>query len=146
VNVTGATLFTTTFPCHNCAKHIVSAGITRVVYIEPYPKSMAGALFGDTISIDQPVTGRVGFSPFVGVGPRRYFDLFSLKLGSGYPIKRKDDYGNVLSWRSEGAKPRTSFGPSSYIERETMALKALVKPKVRNRRRPMPTRQGKSQS
>jgi len=31
----GATLFSTTFPCHNCAKHIVSAGINRVVFILP---------------------------------------------------------------------------------------------------------------
>lgn len=40
VSIRGATLFTTTFPCHGCAKHIVDAGIERVVYIEPYPKSL----------------------------------------------------------------------------------------------------------
>jgi deoxycytidylate deaminase len=34
-------LFSTTFPCHICAKHIVSAGIGRVVFLEPYPKSYA---------------------------------------------------------------------------------------------------------
>jgi hypothetical protein len=27
----GATLFSTTFPCHNCAKHIIASGIRRVV-------------------------------------------------------------------------------------------------------------------
>ncbi|MEJ7655371.1 MAG: deaminase [Chloroflexia bacterium] len=31
VPVQGATLYTTTFPCHNCARHIVGAGIDRVV-------------------------------------------------------------------------------------------------------------------
>ena len=36
----GATLYCTTFPCHNCAKHIVASGIDRVVYIQPYPKSV----------------------------------------------------------------------------------------------------------
>lgn len=41
VSAHGATLYCTTFPCHNCAKHVVAAGITRVVYIEPYPKSKA---------------------------------------------------------------------------------------------------------
>ena len=33
-----STLYCTTFPCHNCAKHIVASGIKRVVYVEPYPK------------------------------------------------------------------------------------------------------------
>src|SRR5439155_301649 len=30
------TLYSTTFPCHNCAKHIAAAGIARVVFVEPY--------------------------------------------------------------------------------------------------------------
>jgi deoxycytidylate deaminase len=34
----GATLYVTTFPCHECARHIVISGIRRVVHIEPYPK------------------------------------------------------------------------------------------------------------
>src|ERR1035441_9924393 len=38
------TLYTTTFPCHNCTRHLVAAGIRRVVYIEPYPKSKATKL------------------------------------------------------------------------------------------------------
>jgi len=41
VSVKGANLFTTTFPCHNCTKHIIAAGIKEVIYIEPYPKSKA---------------------------------------------------------------------------------------------------------
>ena len=45
----GATLYTTTFPCHNCAKHIIAVGITRVVYIEPYAKSKAQELFSDSL-------------------------------------------------------------------------------------------------
>ena len=36
-----ATLFCTTFPCHICAKHVVAAGIDRVVFLEPYPKSLS---------------------------------------------------------------------------------------------------------
>src|ERR1035441_2134326 len=42
VSTTGATLYSTTFPCHNCAKHIIAAGIKRVVFIEPYLKSKIG--------------------------------------------------------------------------------------------------------
>ena len=44
-------LFTTTFPCHVCAKHIVGAGITRVVYVEPYPKNRALELHQDSIRL-----------------------------------------------------------------------------------------------
>ena len=28
-------LYATTFPCHNCCRHIIAAGICKVVYIEP---------------------------------------------------------------------------------------------------------------
>ena len=44
--VAGATLYVTTFPCHNCAKHIIASGIARVVFIEPYAKSRAELLYG----------------------------------------------------------------------------------------------------
>lgn len=30
----GSDLYTTTFPCHNCCRHIIGAGIRKVVYIE----------------------------------------------------------------------------------------------------------------
>ena len=42
-------MFVTTFPCHYCARHIVSAGIDEVQYIEPYPKSQAIGLHRDSI-------------------------------------------------------------------------------------------------
>lgn len=38
--IQGATLFTTVYPCHNCARHIVAAGISKVIFIEPYEKSL----------------------------------------------------------------------------------------------------------
>lgn len=49
-----ATLYTTTFPCHSCARHIVAAGITEVFYIEPYEKSMAQQLHKDAIAFEEP--------------------------------------------------------------------------------------------
>ena len=52
VSVKGATLYCTTFPCHLCARHIIAAGIDRVVYIEPYPKSRAKEQHSDSISVD----------------------------------------------------------------------------------------------
>jgi deoxycytidylate deaminase len=33
----GGTLYTTTYPCFQCARYIVDAGLKRVVYVEAYP-------------------------------------------------------------------------------------------------------------
>src|SRR5882757_10653799 len=52
-SVKGATLFVTTFPCHNCAKHILAAGLDRVVYMEPYPKSHVDQLHKNEIEIEK---------------------------------------------------------------------------------------------
>lgn len=79
MSVKGTTMFVTTFPCHHCTKHIVAAGVKRLAYIEPYPKSRAADLHGDAISVeDADTTKRVAFQSFVGVAPRQYFSLFSL--------------------------------------------------------------------
>lgn len=77
-----ATLFCTTFPCHMCAKHIVSAGINNVYFLEPYPKSLAYDLHSDSIDIEGGDRGAysarpgVRFTHFYGVTPRRYRELF----------------------------------------------------------------------
>lgn len=120
-----ATLYCTTFPCHNCAKHIVAAGIERVVYIEPYPKSKAEDFHDDSIILgffpQRDGKDKVYFEPFVGVGPRRFLDLFSMKLGSGFPLKRKDKSGKTLKWSKGKSELRIPMRPSSYLERETVA-------------------------
>ena len=77
VAVRDATLYCTAFPCHICAKHIVGAGIRRVVYLEPYPKCYAEELHSDSIQIDgDGSSGKVGFQRFIGISPYRYRDLF----------------------------------------------------------------------
>ena len=120
VSTAGGTLYTTTFPCHNCAKHVVAAGIVRVVYVAPYPKSKALALHSDSIALDDPnAIDRVRFVPFVGVAARRYFDLFSMRLGDGLEIKRKRE-GAIVPWQRTGARPRIRMAPYSYLERETV--------------------------
>jgi deoxycytidylate deaminase len=99
--VEGATLYTSTFPCHNCAKHIVSAGITRVVFIEPYPKSLAEQLHGDAIAVDEPNRSRkVVFEHFSGVAPINYFALFESTS------KRKDPAGVPLSFSPASIAPK----------------------------------------
>lgn len=43
--VKGGTIYTTTFPCELCAKKIRQAGISRIVYTEPYPGSISEKFF-----------------------------------------------------------------------------------------------------
>ena len=116
----GAILYTTTFPCHNCTRHIIASGISKVIYIEPYAKSRASALHPDEISVDREEPGKVPFLPFVGVGPRRYFDLFSLALSTGYPIERKKD-GKLIPWSRTTAAVRLQVKPNTYLQREWLA-------------------------
>ena len=52
VAVKGATLYTTAFPCHMCMRLVVAAGISRVVYVDPYPKSLASEMYADSITAD----------------------------------------------------------------------------------------------
>jgi deoxycytidylate deaminase len=118
----GATIYCTLFPCHNCAKHIVAAGIERVVYVEPYPKSKASEFHSDSITLGfSESKNTVHCEPFVGVGPRRFFDLFSMNFGSGYPMRRKDEEGHIVDWKPENSKLRMQLIPSSYIDLEWMA-------------------------
>lgn len=131
VSPTDGTLFSTTFPCHNCAKHIVAAGIRRVVYVEPYPKSQAMALFDDSIrgkdgAVPKDGRNRVVFEAFVGVGPRKYLDLFSLALSSGYKVKRKAQGGKKVVWDEKSAYPRVPLLATTYIEREQVATQQLL--------------------
>jgi cytidine deaminase len=103
ISTVDCTLYTTTFPCHDCAKHIISAGVRRVVYIEPYRKSLVQELYPDSVVVDpaDDCVGKVRFEPFVGVAPRRYADLFGLAT-----TKRKGKDGSLLQWRRAEAVPR----------------------------------------
>ncbi len=87
----GSYLYTTTYPCHNCARHIIAAGITKVFYIEPYEKSLARELHRDAIESDPEEEERdtinVQFMHFEGISPRQYQNFF-------YPAgERKDNKG-----------------------------------------------------
>jgi deoxycytidylate deaminase len=125
ISVRGLVLYTTTFPCHNCTRHIIASGISKVVYIEPYPKSKARHLHSDSICFEEKEakqTGKIPFLPFVGVGPRRYLDLFSLELTTGVPIERKFR-GKPKVWsRKSHDGPRVPMSPLSYLDRESKVL------------------------
>ncbi len=108
VAVDDSILFSTTFPCHECARHIVAAGIRTVYFVEPYPKSLVNELYPDSIRIEGEEAGDfVNFVPFVGVAPRRYQDLF--KLG-GTDRKKLVNYAH--DWNPSLASPRLGEYPN----------------------------------
>ena len=118
IPVQGLSLFCTTFPCHSCARHIVAVGISRVVYIEPYAKSLVKILYDDSIAVNEWCEGekRVRFEPYIGVAPRRYLSFF--KMG-----KRKKD-GLALKWKQIDASPRIGeWEDWLSIEKENRMLK-----------------------
>lgn len=113
-------LYCTTFPCHMCAKHIVSSGVKRVVFLEPYPKSYARKLHDDSITFnrDEQAT-KVFFEPFIGISPSRYKDIFEKG-------KRKGANGKAKKWYfGEGdgiPRPQIQDLGSEYLERENPAI------------------------
>jgi deoxycytidylate deaminase len=128
-----STLYVTTFPCHNCARHAIAAGVRRIVYVEPYPKSRAVELHADDLAERPPGHARgdpddkVSLEPFVGIGPRRFFDYFSVNLGSGYLLERKDRDGEVVRPEPDRAAPRVQASESGYLRAEQQ-LAAEIQP------------------
>lgn len=124
VSVRDCTLYVTTFPCHDCAKQIIADGIRRVVYIEPYTKSLAQTFYEKQISVDgsNSSTETVSFEPFVGVAPRRYRELFAMT------DDRKDVAGKYHPWDKDAAVPRlpeTQVGLSARSAGEKTELRAF---------------------
>lgn len=118
----GCTMYVTTFPCHECAKHIVAAGVEQVVFVEPYPKSRVIDLFNDSIVLDRSAAGKnVLFQPFVGIAPRRYLALFEAPC-------RKDEIDDAwIEWDSirKQQKPRLGNLIQSYVTGEKECVAGL---------------------
>lgn len=114
-------LFCTTFPCHLCAKHIVASGVRKVVFLEPYPKSLAEHLHSDSISIESGDRGKyvqypsTEFIHFFGVTPRRFRELFE----GG---KRKKD-GIFVKYKGGTPRPIMNFIYPFYAALEEELIK-----------------------
>ncbi|MEM5514306.1 anti-phage dCTP deaminase [Pseudoalteromonas sp. AS84] len=117
----GKTLYCTTYPCHVCARHIVAAGIKRVVYIEPYEKSLATQLHGDAIyhPDNQTAESKVLIENFEGVSPLRYSKFF------GYNQKRKNGSGEVIGYFVNGSGHVDFQHLDSYGEYELKIVQLL---------------------
>ncbi|MGX9963686.1 anti-phage dCTP deaminase [Roseomonas sp. F4] len=109
-SLVGATLYTNTYPCHNCARHIVASGISSVFYIEPYLKSLAIVLHSDAISEDPEVKDKVIFRQFEGVAPRNFLRLFR----SGSDRKKNGHLYRTLAKQADPVFRIQLDAPSDY--------------------------------
>lgn len=127
VSVKGATMYVNTFPCHICARHIIASGVDRVVYIEPYPKSLTGRMFDDSIVIDPltEISNKVRFESFTGIAPRIYRFAFS------ETTSKKDELGNPIRWRKSNASTKMKRFITSYLAMENQIIVHLLS-KVQN--------------
>lgn len=120
----GASLYTTTFPCHSCARHIVAAGISRVFYVEPYEKSLAKELHSDSIAFEvEPTTEgvpkKVEFLHFEGVAPRQFHNMFKAQ-------GRKDANGKFVAIQIQQADKLVPEYLDGYQDFEAKVVEHLV--------------------
>jgi deoxycytidylate deaminase len=118
--ILGATLYSTTFPCHTCARHIVASGIKRVLFIEPYPKSLATELHSDAVSENEgEAEKRVLFQQFAGIAPKNI-----LKLFNGESTRKGED-GKILSFDKKTASPTVKVSLDDYSTHEKLVIAEL---------------------
>jgi deoxycytidylate deaminase len=115
-------LYCTTFPCHNCAKHIVGVGLDKVIYLQPYPKSYVSELYPDSIDIDPAIEcegKKIPFRQFVGITPARYY-LFEKE-------RLKDETGKMKKWDKRIANPASRQVIALQSDVEKFALSTFEK-------------------
>lgn len=118
LGTTGSDMYVTTFPCHNCARHIVAAGIKRVFYIEPYEKSLALKHHSDSITTEDKLGKKMRFLPFQGVAPRQYQNLFSI-----HSDRKLNGKANKIDVKI--AKPINEMFADRYFDYESKVIKYL---------------------
>ena len=128
ISIKGATLYCTTFPCHLCIKHIIAAGIKKVIYIEPYTKSKSKQLFEGLVKDKaKPKDYNVlKLIPFKGVCPKRYRYVFNKRK-----IDRQDNIckNRVKKWDIKLSNPiyLSHSTPYGYNQVERIYNNELVK-------------------
>lgn len=118
LSLQGAIMYCTTFPCHICAKHIIAAGISKVIFVEPYPKSYAQELYKSiVVKAGDCDKTKVQFAPFIGIAPTKFRELF-------YRKKRKDEKGVFQEYIGGlGPHPIIKYTFPTYLLNETRAVK-----------------------
>ena len=108
-SVKGTTLYTTAFPCHMCMRLIISSGIARVVYVDPYPKSLAFEMYADSISPEREAGSHtIPISPFCGASWTIYPEVFAGQK------RNRDEAGNFTTFDKATARMRIA-GPEPLL-------------------------------
>ncbi|MCK4738786.1 MAG: deoxycytidylate deaminase [Deltaproteobacteria bacterium] len=122
ITLKGSILYTTTYPCHICARHIVVAGIEKVFYIEPYEKSLAEELHNDSICLDSSEpnlsSNKVDFLHYEGVAPRQYLNLFKAR-------EKMKHNGKLIEVTRQEAIPVVPKNMDTYFEYEKKVVEDL---------------------
>ncbi len=111
-------LFSTTYPCHNCARHIIVAGIKVVYYIEPYKKSLGITLHDDALTEDEDVDDKVKILIFDGVAPRKYLSFFTT-------FTARKEKGKVQQYDYATIKPKAAKSLQALPTLEQQAIHSL---------------------
>ncbi|WP_294345253.1 anti-phage dCTP deaminase [uncultured Sphingobacterium sp.] len=112
-------LFCTTYPCHNCARHIIAAGIREVYYIEPYVKSLCITLHDDAMSENEDAQNKVKILIFDGISPNKYLSFFS-------NFAERKENGKLIKKDLKTAKPKTSKTLQALSTLEEQAVLTLA--------------------
>jgi deoxycytidylate deaminase len=113
-------LFCTTYPCHNCARHIIVAGIKEIYYIEPYKKSLGTILHEDALTEDEKCESKTKILMFDGVAPRRYLEFFTLKRA------RKDNAGQIIKFDKTKIFPKSRLTLQALPTLEIQSIHSLT--------------------
>lgn len=111
-------LFCTTYPCHNCARHIIASGITEVYYIEPYVKSLCLTLHEDAMTEDENSTDKVKLLIFDGISPNKYLSFFT-------NLAERKNKGELVKKDFKTAKPKHSKSLQALSTLEEQAVLTL---------------------
>lgn len=111
-------LFCTTYPCHNCARHIVAAGIKEVYFIEPYVKSLCLSLHNDSMTENEDVENKVKILMFDGVAPRNYLTFFT-------NFAERKENGKIIKRDLKTLKPKKAKSLQALSTLEQQAIHSL---------------------
>jgi deoxycytidylate deaminase len=129
VSTKGGILYSTTFPCHLCAKKIVAAGIKKVIYVAPYSKSKTKEMYNGII-IDKPEgdvqehNSQVVFDSYYGISPKLYQYIFDLNYREKR-VNNKEVAKNSVIYKKSRPVYITYQTPLGYIFKECNCVRFL---------------------
>jgi len=126
IAVRDCTIYVNTYPCHNCTKHIIAAGIRKVVFLYPYTKSKARDMYRSMIKhgpyIDEKnPNDAIIFEPFLGISPNRFMLTFANDKETRLERVAGKETGKPMQWSLDvNAIPDklAMRQPHAYISRE----------------------------